>query len=333
MHTFKNPEFLYLLLLLIPFIVHYHLIGSRKTGSVKYSSISFFKTIPLSSVERFLRHIPFYLRLASIALLLIALARPQEGRKNAVIKTEGIEIALLIDISGSMKGEDLKPNRLIAAKQVVSDFVKKRNNDRLGLIVYGSQAFLQCPLTLDHSVVINFLDKINFIPELSQNTAIGMAMATGVNALKKSKVKTKVMILLTDGENNAGEVDPITAAELAHTFNIKIYTISIGKPGDSRVPVTVEHPFFGKQVQFMANNLNEQMLKEIAEITKGKYFNAQNEEKLNAIYTQIDRYEKTQIKSNQYLEYDEKFLIFVFAAWGLFVLELILRFTRFNTIP
>ncbi len=332
MYTFKNPEFLYLLFLLPFLLLYYHYIGSKKLGSIKYSNLNFLKQIP-SSTWLFLRHLPMYLRVISLGLLIVALARPQEGKKNTVIKSEGIGIALLIDISGSMKGEDLSPNRLMAAKKVVSEFVKKRNNDLLSLIVYGSEAFMQCPLTLDHSVMADFLEKVDFIPELSQRTAIGMAMATGVNALKKGKVKSKVIILLTDGENNAGEVDPITAAELAKTYDIKIYTIGIGKPGQSTVPITVEHPFFGKQVQFMANNMNEAMLREIAEITEGRYFNAEDNQALADIYEKINSLEKTKIESNQYLEYDEKFLTFMMAAFFIFCLEIGLRLTRFNSIP
>ena len=332
MFSFKDPEFFYLLGLLPLLLFYYHFIGSKKLGSIKYSNINFLKQTS-NSTWLFLRHLPTYLRIISLALLIVALARPQEGKKNTVIKSEGIGIALLIDISGSMKGEDLSPNRLVAAKQVVTEFVKKRNNDLLSLIVYGSEAFMQCPLTLDHSVLIDFLSKVDFIDELSGRTAIGMAMSTGINTLKKNEVKSKVMILLTDGENNSGEMDPITAAEIANTYDIKIHTIGIGKPGQSRVPITVEHPFFGKQVQFMANNMNEGILKEIAEITGGEYFNAEDNGGLLAIYEKINDLEKTKISSNQYLEYDERFLIFLLAAFFLFCLEFILRLTRFNPIP
>jgi Ca-activated chloride channel homolog len=252
------------------------------------------------------------------------------------VTTEGIDIMLILDVSQSMEALDFKPdNRLAVAKQTIQEFIKKRDNDRIGLTVFAAHAYTKCPLTLDHGVLGRFVSEIDFT-DFSYQTAIGTAIATAANRLKGSPAKSKVMILATDGANNAGEIPPLTAANAAKELGIKIYTIGIGKKGKVPMPVQVQDPFTGqvfKQVQMMESDLDEQTLVNIADATGGKYFRATDAEKLKAIYDQIDKMEKTVIRTKVYASFDERFYPWLWAGFVLLLLEHLLRHTRFRRIP
>jgi len=274
------------------------------------------------------------LRCLAIALFVIALARPQSGTKASEVLTEGIDIVLCLDTSGSMQALDFKwenerQNRLQVVKKVVSDFIKGRKNDRIGMVVFGEEAFTQCPLTLDYGVLLSFLDQVK-IGMAGDSTAIGSALGTCVKRLKELKSKSKVVILLTDGRNNAGRVSPETAAKIAKTFNIKTYTIGVGTEGE--VPFLVD-TIFGKKYVYQRVDLDEDTLKEIANITGGKYFKATNTKALEEIYNQIDKLEKTKVEVKEYMEYEELFGWFLLPALACILLEIVLANTRFRKIP
>ena len=274
------------------------------------------------------------LRCLAVTLFVVALARPQSGTKASEVLTEGIDIILCLDTSGSMQALDFKwrnerQNRLQVVKRVVSDFIRGRKNDRIGMVVFGEEAFTQCPLTLDYGVLLNFLDQVE-IGIAGDSTAIGSALGTCVNRLKELKSKSKVVILLTDGRNNAGRVSPETAAEIAKTFHIKTYTIGVGTEGE--VPFLVD-TIFGKKYVYQRVDLDEDTLKGIARITGGKYFKATNTRALEEIYKQIDTLEKTKVEVKEYMEYQELFVWFLFPGLACILLEVILGNTRFRKIP
>jgi Ca-activated chloride channel family protein len=274
--------------------------------------------------------------LLGTGLLIIALARPQEGRTDEEVTTEGVDIMLVLDISTSMKALDFQPdNRLEVAKQTIVDFISKRQHDRIGLVVFGARSFTKCPLTLDYNILSRFVSEVTFT-DFSSQTAIGTAIVTAANRLKDSGAKSKVMILLTDGANNAGEVPPITAAKAAGELGIKIYTIGVGREGLVPIPVEMKNPFTGetvRQIQKMESDLDEKTLQEIAQLTNGKFFRAKNPEKLKEIYDQIDKLEKTEIKTTIFTSYNERFYMWLWAGFILLMLELILQHTRFRRIP
>lgn len=281
-----------------------------------------------------MHYVLFLLRCLSLTMLIIALARPQSGTKASEVLTEGIDIMLCLDTSGSMQALDFKwknerHNRLEVVKKVVSDFIKGRTNDRIGMVVFGEEAFTQCPLTLDYGVLLNFLEQVE-IGMAGDSTAVGSALATCVNRLKERKSKSKVIILLTDGRNNAGSINPQTAAEIAKTFDIKVYTVGVGTEGE--VPFLVD-TIFGKKYMYQRVDLDEETLKEIAAITGGSYFKATNTETLEEIYKKIDQLEKTKVEVKEYMEYEELFGWFLLAGLLCILLEVILRNTRFRKIP
>ena len=299
---FANPEFLWLLLLL-PAIGYYLWLRRKKLiVKLKFSSLQVFKNIPQTLRER-LRHVPIALRLIAIAIFIIALARPQSISDKQNISTEGIDIVLELDLSGSMLAEDFNPNRIEAAKQVASEFIDGRTNDRIGLVVFSAVSFTQCPLTTDYAVLKSLLREVNN-GMIADGTAIGLAIANGVNRLKDSKTKSKVMILLTDGVNNLGEIDPITAARIAATYNIRIYTVGVGAQGEAPYPVQTQ---FGIRRQLIPVDLDEKGLTQVAEMTGGKYFRATDNRTLKAIYKEIDQLEKTKIEVTAYKRYSELF--------------------------
>jgi Ca-activated chloride channel family protein len=283
------------------------------------------------------RKLVLALRLLAVALLVLGMARPQTGRKHTEVKTEGIDIALVMDTSGSMQALDLdagrpirsRRNRLEVAKSVVEEFVKKRENDQIGMVVFGENAFTQCPLTLDHGIVATFLERLE-IGMAGDATAIGSAIGTAVKRLKKSEAKSRVIILLTDGRSNAGSLSPKKAAEIAKTFDVKIYAIGAGTRG--KAPFIVE-TVFGKQVIHQDVEIDEAGLQEIAAMTGGKYFRAEDTKALDAIYDEIDELEKTEITMSSYMEYNERFRWFVIPAMGLLLLEVVLLGTRFRKLP
>ncbi|MFH1429029.1 MAG: VWA domain-containing protein [Candidatus Margulisiibacteriota bacterium] len=333
MFRFANPYALWLLLIL-PFLLLWEL-KWKQHPSVLFSNVSVLKDINVPKWP-WKRVLLLVLRILILVLLITALARPQSGVANKEIETYGVDIALVLDISGSMRAEDLKPDRLTAAKTVVGDFIRGRTADRIGLVVFAGKSFTQCPLTLDYDILVNLLGNVKF-DMVEDGTAIGMAIANGVNRLRGSKAKSKVMILLTDGENNKGEIDPETAAKLAQSMDIKIYTIGVGKIGGA--PIPIYHPQLGKVYARMPDGslqlskLNEESLKKIAEITDGKYYRATNNQSLKWIYQQIDKLEKTEIKTRKYVKYSELYQNMVLAALILLLLEITLRWTWLKVLP
>lgn len=332
---FKDPLFLLLFLLWIPMLWVYFRREKKLRPAVLFSDLSALKKIPESFFVK-VRHIIPALRMIGLGLLIIALARPQKGRSDEEVMTEGVDIMLVLDISESMQALDFKPdNRLAVAKETIKGFIQKRQSDRIGLVVFAARAFTKCPLTLDYNVLQTLLSDVDFT-EFSNQTAIGTAIATAANRLKDSPAKSKVMILLTDGANNAGDIPPLTAAKAAKELGIKIYTIGIGRDGQVPIPVQVQNPFTGeivRQVQMMQSDLDEKALNDIADATGGAFFRAKDAEKLKEIYDKIDKLEKTEIKTKIYKSFDEKFYLWLWAGFLIICLELILSNTRFRRIP
>jgi len=308
----------------------------RQVAAVRYSSIGTLQRLQSSKVV-ILRRLVEGLRLLTVALLIMAMARPQTGRKHTEVRTKGIDIVLVLDTSGSMQALDLdadrpingRRNRLEIAKAVVDDFVRGRKNDQIGLVVFGSEAFTQCPLTLDHGILATFLERVE-IGMAGDATAIGSAIGTAVKRLRDSGAESKVIILLTDGRSNAGSLDPRKAAEIAKTFRIKIYAIGAGTRG--KAPFVVDS-FFGKQVVYESVEIDDQMLEEVARQTGGAYYRAEDKEALKSIYDEIDQLEKTEITTNTYMEYNERFRWFLLPAVGLLLFEVVLLGTRFRKLP
>ena len=323
--TFANPEYLFLLLLLLP-IVGWYIYELRKSdASVQVSDTRVLAAQP-KSIRIWLLHVPFVLRIAVITLISIALARPQLTNKWSSQSTEGIDIMMALDISGTMLAEDLRPNRLEAAKKVASDFVIARPNDQIGLVVFAGESFTQCPLTTDHAVLVNLFKSVEY-GMVEDGTAIGLGLANAVNRMKDSE--SKVIILLTDGSNNRGDIDPQTAAEIAKTYGIRVYTIGVGSYGQARVPVQTP---IGKQYITMDNEFDETTLRSIAETTGGQYFRAKDNTSLKAIYDQIDQMEKTKLRVREFSKHTENFMPFLYAALICLLLELIIRYFVLRTI-
>ena len=321
--TFASPMFLYGLLA-IPLLVYWYIRRYREQAAdLRYSTLAPFAGMKPTLRER-LRHLPFGLRMAVVALLIVALARPQTSSSGQNVYTEGIDIAMLLDISGSMLAEDFSPNRIEAAKAVAQDFIDGRSHDRIGLVIFAGQSFTQCPMTLDYRVLKNLLRQVR--PGMVEDgTAIGMAIAQGVNRLKDSKARSRVMILLTDGVNNRGEIDPITASQIAQSFGIRMYTIGVGTIGEAPYPVQTP---FGIRYQNMPVDVDEKTLEQIATMTGGEYFRATNNRALKEIYAQIDSMEKTRIEVRAYRSYTE-----LFYTWaGLGLLMLLVEFTVRGTV-
>ena len=325
--TFANPEYLFLLLLLLP-IVGWYIYELRKSdASVQVSDTRVLAAQP-KSIRIWLLHVPFVLRIAVITLISIALARPQLTNKWSSQSTEGIDIMMALDISGTMLAEDLRPNRLEAAKKVASDFVIARPNDQIGLVVFAGESFTQCPLTTDHAVLVNLFKSVEY-GMVEDGTAIGLGLANAVNRMKDSETKSKVIILLTDGSNSRGDIDPQTAAEIAKTYGIRVYTIGVGSYGQARVPVQTP---IGKQYITMDNEFDETTLRSIAETTGGQYFRAKDNTSLKAIYDQIDQMEKTKLRVREFSKHTENFMPFLYAALICLLLELIIRYFVLRTI-
>jgi Ca-activated chloride channel family protein len=327
---FANPYFL-LLLAVIPVLVFIELKkGGLRRGSFLYSSTRLFEGLPVTGKMR-LAWVPYILKVLSLILIVFALARPQGGRGEEEVFSEGIDIMLVLDISGSMKSEDFTPkNRLHVAKEVMARFIDNRKTDRLGLVVFASGGITQCPLTVDHMALKKLLSTAQ-IGMIEDGTAIGVAVATGVNRLKDSQGKSRVMVLLTDGVNNRGEIDPITAAELARTFGIKVYTIGVGKQGTAPYPVG-EGPFGKRYVQVRVE-IDEDVLREIASTTGGRYYRATNPEALMRIYEEIDSMEKTIVKTRSRMIYTERYLSFVVPAVLLLSLGTVVTGSVFRRLP
>ncbi len=325
---FANPEFLWLLVL-VP-IAAYYFWWRRKLmiTELQFSSLEPFEKIPRTFRER-LRHSPVALRMVGLACLIVALARPQSVSSRQNMSTEGIDIVLLLDVSGSMVAEDFTPNRIGAAKQVAEEFIDGRQNDRIGLVIFSGVSFTQCPLTTDYAVLKNLLHQVKN-GMVVDGTAIGMAIANGVNRLKDSKAKSKVMILLTDGVNNRGEVDPITAAKIAATYGVRIYTVGVGAQGEAPYPVQTP---FGIRRQLIPVDLDEKGLSAIAEMTGGKYFRATDNDKLKSIYKEIDKLERTKIEVTAYKRYTELFDSWLMLGFACIIIEVGVASTVLRKIP
>ncbi|MBN2366108.1 MAG: VWA domain-containing protein [Calditrichaeota bacterium] len=331
MFRFANPEFLFLLLL-IPPLVYYHLRRRKRlSGKIQYSTLRHMKRLPQTWRLRFRKN-AYIFRMLVLVLIIIGLARPQSGTRKQEITTEGIDIMLALDVSTSMLAEDFKPkNRIVAAKEVASEFIQGRNNDRIGLVIFAGEAFTQCPLTLDYGVLTELLDKIQVAPEQWDGTAIGNGLATSVLRLKNSRAKSKVIILLTDGRNNAGEIDPLTAAQVAETFDIRIYTIGAGTRGSAMYPV--DDPIFGRRYISMQVEIDEELLKNIANQTGGQYFRATDTEKLRQIYQEINEMEKTRIQVKEFTRYRELYINYAGAGLLLLIIEILLLNTWLRKLP
>lgn len=326
--TFAYPWVLFLLVLLPPMFLYYWFYSRKKEPSMVYSSLEMMKIVSPTLKEK-LRDVPAILRTLAAALIIIALARPQTFNSGENTWSEGIDIAMVLDISGSMLAEDFRPNRLEAAKNVTNKFIEARTTDRIGLVIFSREAFTQCPLTVDYAVLRNLLKDVK-MGMIEDGTAIGNAIANGVNRLKDSKSKSKVMILLTDGVNNAGEIDPVSAARIAATFGIRIYTIGVGTRGEAPYPVQTP---FGIRYQMMPVEIDEGVLREISGITKGKYYRAVNNKTLEEIYDDIDKLEKTRIEVTSYRSAKELFYGYLGAGVFLLVLEFGLSGVVLRRIP
>jgi Ca-activated chloride channel family protein len=324
---FANPEFFWLLLLLPVILVWYVWKRNKQQASLTISSLQGFKT---SSILPKLKPLLYVLRLLALAALITALARPQTHDISTRTKTtKGIDIVMAIDVSSSMLAKDLKPNRLNALKEVASEFIKGRPSDRIGLVVYAGESYTKTPITSDKKIILNSLRDIKF-GQLEDGTAIGMGLATSVNRLKESKAKSKVIILLTDGENNAGFIEPLTAAELAIEYDIKTYTIAIGTNGNALIPVAY-NPDGSFRYGYRPVKIDEELLKEIAKTTGGKYFRATNNSKLEEIYEEINKLEKTEVEEFKYHRYEEKYRSLALLAGLFLAIEWTLRVTIFRS--
>lgn len=324
---FANPDMFWLLLLLPLAVLWYIFKRKEQTASLKMSTIKGFNT---NNFLPKLKPLLFALRLLALAAIVVAMARPQTKDVSTKTKTtEGIDIVMAIDVSSSMLARDLKPNRLAALKKVAANFIRERPSDRIGLVVYAGEGYTKTPITSDKSIVLSALKEITY-GQLNDGTAIGMGLATSVNRLKESKAISKIIILLTDGVNNMGFIEPQTAADLAVEFGIKTYTIGLGTNGNALSPMAYNADgsfrYGMRQVE-----IDEALLKDIAKATGGKYFRATNNEKLEEIYDEINKLEKTEIEEFKYTRYDEKFRPWVFLAGGLLLLEWLLRNTLFRS--
>lgn len=326
--TWANPEYFWLLLIIPVLIAYYIWSGKRKNAALQFSSLAMFGK-KQRTWKHFLRHSMFFLRMLAVALIVVALARPQSSSSRQDVTIEGIDIVTALDISGSMQAEDFKPNRLEAAKSVLSDFIDGRTNDRMGLVIFAGESFTQSPLTTDRAVLKNLIKDIKF-GMIEDGTAIGDGLATAINRLKDSEAVSKVIILLTDGENNAGSIDPLSAADIAKTYGIRIYTIGVGSIG--KAPYPQDTPF-GRRYVEVDVRIDEPSLRKIAEITGGEYYRATGNKKLEEIYKSIDQLEKSKIDVTEFHKKYEEFLPLAVLALIVLALEFLLRVTVFRRIP
>jgi len=327
-YEYVNPECFWLFILLPLAILWFVFKRKKQVATLQISSLKGFQD---NSLLPKLKPVLLLLRLLAIAAIIVALARPRTVDISSRTKTnKGIDIVMAIDISASMLAKDLKPNRLDALKKVAAKFIKGRPSDRIGLVLYAGESYTKTPITSDKSIVLGSLSEVRYDSRVSGGTAIGMGLATSVNRLKDSKAKSKVIILLTDGVNNAGTIDPKIASELALNFGIKVYTIGLGTNGTALSPVGLRSngSFVFDRVKV---EIDEKLLKEIAKSTNGKYFRATNNKKLQEIYAEINKLEKTEVEEFKFYNYDEKFRIFVLFGLGMFLFELLLRFTVFRS--
>ncbi len=325
---FAQPYYLLLLLLILP-ITAWYIVRRKKHHATMQVSNSFSLEKAGKTWKTRLQHLPFILRMIAMALVIVVLARPQSTNSWQNVTTEGINIMLTLDISSSMLAEDLKPNRMEAAKSVASSFIAGRPNDNIGLVVFAAESFTQCPLTTDHTVLLNLFGSIKS-GLVEDGTAIGLGLANAISRIKDSEAKSKVIILLTDGTNNRGDIDPITAAEIAKTFGIRVYTIGVGTKGKAPYPFQTA---YGVQYQDIDVVIDEEPLRQIAAITGGEYYRATSNSSLKNIYNEIDKLEKTKFNVKEYSKKNEEYRLFALLALLVFLLEFLLRHTLLRRIP
>jgi Ca-activated chloride channel family protein len=326
---FLNKQWFWVILALPIAVLWYVFNHNKQTAELKISSLKGFK-VTSSWLPKF-KHVLFALRLIALGLLITALARPQTVDVSTKTKTtRGIDIVMAIDVSASMLAKDLKPNRLEALKNVAADFIQGRPNDRIGLVEYAGESYTKTPITSDKSIILRSLEEIKYNTIIEGGTSIGMGLATAVNRLKDSKAKSKVIILLTDGVNNGGFIDPSTASELAVEYGIKTYTIGLGTNGMALSPIGIL-PSGEFQYGRVQVNIDEKLLQEIADVTGGKYFRATNNQKLKEIYVEINKLEKTDVEEFKFYNYEEKYRSLVLFAGLLLLIELLLRYTIFRS--
>ncbi|HLN52998.1 MAG TPA: VWA domain-containing protein [Lentimicrobium sp.] len=325
---FANPEAFWLLLLIPAAIAWYWFRGSKSYPTFQISDLSIFPK-RRRRLKEFLLYSTWAARIFAFALLIIAIARPQSTTSRQDVNVEGIDIIMALDISTSMLAEDFRPNRLEAAKEVAQDFIKGRLNDRIGLVVFAGESFTQCPLTTDHGVLLTLIDEIKS-GMIEDGTAIGDGLGTAVNRLKESQAISKVIILLTDGENNRGFIDPLSAAEIAKVYGLRVYTIGVGTIGTA--PHPIETPF-GIQYQQVPVRIDEPLLRQIADMTDGKYFRATNKKKLQDIYSEIDKLEKSKIDVTEFRKKKEEFHPFAFGALTLLLIDILITLIVLRRFP
>lgn len=327
--VFANKEFLWLLLIVPLLGIYYFFKKDKLIPSLHYSTFFLIKNIP-PSFKIQSRFFPYALRLITITLLIIALARPQSVSSGKDVQTEGIDIMISLDVSLSMLAKDFKPNRLEVAKEVIKEFVDNRPNDRIGMVIFGGEAFTQCPLTTDHKILNTLISKVK-AGTLGQGTAIGLGLSNAIARLKDIDSKSKIIILVSDGVNNTGEIDPVTAGELAKTYNIKVYTIGVGSRGKALQPVAM-YPNGELQYDYVDVEIDEALMKKISDETGGKYFRATDNKSLRNIYHEIDKMEKNIILEKNYTNRTDLYYPIVFLAMLLLLLEFILQKTYYRTI-
>ncbi len=329
---FANPEWLLALVLLPIYLYRYLQENKTERAAIRYPSLRVLSGMPTTIWQR-LRYMLPILRLLGLGLLVVAMARPQFGQERRSLSADAIDIMLTIDVSSSMELDDLnegKKSRLAVAKEVVAEFIAGRVSDRMGLVIFAAESFTQCPLTLDYNILNDFLRQTVIADESWDGTAIGMALINACNRLRNSKAMSKVVILLTDGVNNAGEIDPITAADLAAAIDIRVYTIGVGSDGTIRRPT---RGIFGTRYQMVKAEIDEEVLRKVAVTTGGRYFRATSAEKLGEIYAEIDKLETTAIESEVHVDYNDRFQMFLWYGLGCFLLATVFSGTRFRTVP
>lgn len=324
--TFHNPEFLYLLIV-VPLLWIWHYLNRHKqSANIQLSSLD---GISKNSWKALARHLLFFIRTLAIVLLIVAFARPQSTLSWENMTTEGIDIIISMDISGSMLAQDLKPDRLEASKNVAMNFISGRSNDRIGLVIFAGESFTQCPLTTDHQVLQNLFSDVKS-GMVEDGTAIGSGLATSINRLKDSEAISKVIILLTDGVNNQGSVAPLTSAKIAQKFGIRVYTIGVGTQGYA--PYPFKTPFGTTVYQDIEVQIDEETLQNIASITNGQYFRATSNKALEAIYKEIDQLERSKIEVKEYHKKKEEFFVIALTAFFLLLIEFLLKHSIFRSI-
>ena len=326
--VFAQPGWL-LLLVLVPLIGIWTWWRSKRKVGMRFSNVAAVRAAP-RSFWTYLSGLPVLLRMAALTLAILAMARPQDRNIVQERFAEGVDIMMVLDTSTSMRAQDFKPNRFEAARAVGTEFIQGRTSDRVGLIVFAAKAYTQAPLTLDYDFLQSMLAEVE-VGVIEDGTAIGTALAMAVNRLKDSEAKSKVVILLTDGQNNRGELSPETAAEVAEAMDVRVYAIGVGAQGEA--PFVIDHPFAGRQRRMVPVEIDEKMLKAVAEMTGGQYFRATNNEALRDIYEEIGELEKTKIEERLYTDYDERYATFLWPAFLLLMLELLLANTRLRRFP